>query len=152
MQPRNQPVMSAGGLGTVGAATSPEPPRTRRRDDLVTAVLSAWLIGGLFMDGWAHNTRTTLESFFTPWHALFYSGFAVSAAWMGWLVWRRRPAVGSWRAAVPAGYGLGLAGVALFLLSGIGDMSWHLALGIERDIAVLLSPTHLGLFLGGFLI
>jgi hypothetical protein len=122
------------------------------RDDLVTALLGAWLIGGLFVDGWAHNTRPTLESFFTPWHALFYSGFAASAAWMGWLVRRRRPAVGSWRAAVPAGYGLGLAGVALFLVSGVGDLSWHLAFGIERDIAALLSPTHLGLFCGGFLI
>jgi len=31
-------------------------------------------------------------------------------------------------------------------------MTWHLAFGIERDIAALLSPTHLGLFLGAFLI
>jgi hypothetical protein len=74
------------------------------------------------VDGWAHNTQPGLETFFTPWHALFYSGFGAVAAWMGWSVWRRRPAAGSWRAAVPAGYGLGLAGTALFLLSGIGDL------------------------------
>jgi hypothetical protein len=123
-----------------------------RDEDLVTALLGAWLIAGLFLDGWAHNTQPGLETFFTPWHALFYSGFAAVAAWMGWSVWRRRPAAGSWRDAVPDGYGLGLAGTAIFLLSGIGDMSWHLAFGIERDIAALLSPTHLGLFLGAFLI
>jgi hypothetical protein len=33
----------------------------------------------------------------------------------------------------------------------VGDLSWHLAFGIERDIAALLSPTHLGLFTGAFL-
>jgi hypothetical protein len=126
--------------------------RMRWRDDLVTVVLAAWLIGGLFVDGWAHNTRPRLETFFTPWHALFYSGFTATAAWICWSVWHRRPAAGSWRAAVPAGYGLGLAGTAVFLASGIGDLAWHLAFGIERDIAALLSPTHLGLFLGALLI
>jgi hypothetical protein len=114
------------------------------RADLVTAGLAAWLLAGLFLDGWAHNTRPLLESFFTPWHGVFYSGFAAVAAWIGWLVWTRR--------SVPPGYGLGLAGVAIFLVSGVGDMAWHLAFGIERDIAALLSPSHLGLFLGAFLI
>ena len=113
-------------------------------EDLVTLVLTAWLIGGLFLDGWAHNTRPQLETFFTPWHAVFYSGFAAIAAWICWSVWSRR--------GVPAGYGPALVGVAIFLLSGVGDMLWHLAFGIERDVAALLSPTHLGLFTGAFLI
>jgi hypothetical protein len=128
------------------------PKRTRWRDDLVTVLLSLWLIAGLFLDGWAHNTRPRLETFFTPWHAASYSGFAAVAAWLCWSVWARRRAGAPWRAAVPAGYGLGLAGVAIFLVSGVGDLSWHLAFGVERDIAALLSPTHLGLFLGAFLI
>ena len=113
-------------------------------EDLVTLVLAAWLIGGLFLDGWAHNTRPQLETFFTPWHAVFYSGFISVALWICWSVWRR--------SRVPAGYGPALLGVAIFLLSGVGDMIWHLAFGIERDIAALLSPTHLGLFTGAFLI
>jgi hypothetical protein len=113
-------------------------------EDLVTLLLTAWLIGGLFLDGWAHNTRPQLETFFTPWHAVFYSGFAAIALWICWSVWRRR--------GVPAGYGPALVGVVIFLVSGVGDMSWHLAFGIERDIAALLSPTHLGLFAGAFLI
>jgi hypothetical protein len=45
-----------------------------------------------------------------------------------------------------------LAGAGLFLAAGLGDLSWHLAFGVERDIAALLSPTHLGLFAGGLLI
>ena len=27
----------------------------------------------LFVDGWAHNNLDQIETFFTPWHALFYS-------------------------------------------------------------------------------
>jgi hypothetical protein len=122
------------------------------RGDLVTVLLATWLIAGLFIDGWAHNTRPRLETFFTPWHAAFYSGFAASAAWMCWSVWTRRRLARSWRESIPAGYGLGLAGLAIFLVSGAGDMSWHIAFGIERDIDALLSPTHLGLFTGAFLI
>jgi hypothetical protein len=133
-------------------AAEPSPAPAGWRADLVTAVLSAWLLGGLFLDGWAHNTRPLLESFFTPWHAVFYSGFAAAAAWIGWSTWTRRAATGSWRRSVPPGYGLGLAGAAIFLVSGVGDLAWHLAFGIERDIAALLSPSHLGLFLGAFLV
>jgi hypothetical protein len=121
------------------------------RGDLLTTALSAWLILGLFVDGWAHNTRPRLETFFTPWHALFYSGFAALAAWVWWSVWRRwRPGT-SLRTAIPPGYGLAVVGLALFLASGMGDMAWHLAFGIERSIAALLSPSHLGLFLGALL-
>ncbi len=158
-------------------ATGPAPPRLPSpssdwppsvrmgwRGDLVTAVLGAWLVGGAFLDGWAHNTRPGLETFFTPWHAVLYSGYAASAAWLCWSVRshhrRLHPAgpgagVGgwrSWRRSIPVGYAPALAGAALFPVSGLGDLSWHLAFGVERDIAALLSPTHLGLFAGGLLI
>ncbi|MGH2358015.1 MAG: hypothetical protein ACRDGJ_08370, partial [Candidatus Limnocylindria bacterium] len=121
------------------------------REDLVTAALAAWLVVGLFVDGWAHNTRPLLETFFTPWHAVFYSGFAALATWVGWSVSRRRRPGLSWRAAVPPGYGLAVVGLGLFLASGVGDMAWHLVFGIEQDIDALLSQTHLGLFLGALL-
>jgi len=119
-------------------------PRMSWAGDLLTLLLTFWLVGGLFLDGWAHNTRPQLETFFTPWHAVFYSGFVATAAWVCWSVRVRR--------GVPPGYGLALAGLAIFGLSGLGDMAWHLAFGIERNIAALLSPTHLGLFTGVFLI
>jgi hypothetical protein len=145
----------AGGSAAVAARheAAPGPPAAGMgwRGDLVTTALSAWLILGLFVDGWAHNTRPRLETFFTPWHALFYSGFAALAAWVWWSVWRRRRPGTSLRTAIPPGYGLAVVGLALFLASGLGDMAWHLAFGIERSIAALLSPTHLGLFLGALL-
>jgi hypothetical protein len=140
------PTAGAAGRGRTPAA------RLSRRADMVTVALSAWLVGGLFVDGWAHNTRPQLETFFTPWHAVLYSGYAASALWIAWAVGSRRRAGAPWRDRVPAGYGLALAGLVLFAASGLGDMAWHLAFGVEQDIAALLSPTHLGLFAGGLLV
>jgi hypothetical protein len=116
---------------------------------LVTVALATWLMIGLFVDGWAHNhLDTSLETFFTPWHALFYSGFAACAGWLLWLVWRGRRQGLTGAAAAPRGYGPGLVGLAVFTVGGAGDMSWHLVFGVERDIDALFSPTHLLLFAG----
>ena len=126
-----------------------DPYRASHAQHLVTVAVATWLMVGLFVDGWAHNNLdTSLESFFTPWHALFYSGFTACAGWLAWLVWRGlrqgRPGL----AAVPQGYGLAVVGTALFAVGGAGDMTWHLVFGIERDIDALFSPTHLLLFTG----
>jgi hypothetical protein len=121
------------------------------RGDLLTALLSAWLIAGVFLDAWAHNTRPSLETFFTPWHAVLYSGFLATGGWITWTACRARRRGGSW-AAVPPGYGLAAGGVVVFAVAGFGDMLWHVVFGIERDLAALLSPTHLGLFVGMLLI
>ena len=129
--------------------SSGDPYRASHAQHLVTVAVATWLMVGLFVDGWAHNNLdTSLESFFTPWHALFYSGFAACAAWLLWLVWRGRRQGLPGAAAVPQGYGLGLVGLAVFAVGGAGDMSWHLVFGIEQDIDALFSPTHLLLFLG----
>jgi hypothetical protein len=128
-------------------------PRTSYRDDLITVGVGLWLTVGIFVDGWAHNTRgDAIESFFTPWHALFYSGFVAGAAWLGWLIGRQRRRGRMGLAAVPIGYEWGVLGVVVFGLGGLGDMIWHTLFGIETDLKALLSPTHLMLFLGAFLI
>ena len=126
-------------------------PQLARRDHLLTTALGAWLILGLFVDGWAHNNDKP-ESFFTPWHGLFYSGFAATAAWMWWVVHRHRRRGATGAGAVPVGYGLGLVGVGVFALGGGGDLLWHQVFGIEVDLEALLSPSHLVLFVGGVLI
>ncbi len=113
---------------------------------------SLWFIGGLYLDGWAHLHVPQLETFFTPWHAVLYSGyFAVAALLM--VTWIRHRAAGyrgSW--SMPAGYELSLLGAGIFAVGGLGDMIWHTLFGIEVDIDALLSPTHLILALGGTLI
>lgn len=126
-------------------------PRTSRTEDLATVGFAAWLIIGIFVDGWAHNNDKP-ETFFTPWHGLFYSGFLATATWM-LVVVRRRWAQGlTGRGAVPVGYGLGLVGVAMFASGGVFDMAWHEIFGIEVDLEALLSPSHLVLFAGGLLV
>jgi hypothetical protein len=126
--------------------------RMTPRGDLVTIALATWLIAGLFLDGWAHNTRPSLETFFTPWHAVFYSGFVAVALWIGWLARSRREPGRTWAQALPRGYLAAGAGILQFSVSGLGDMAWHQTFGIEQGVAALLSPTHLGLFTGAFLI
>jgi hypothetical protein len=93
---------------------------TTIRQDLVTALLSLWLIAGIVVDGWAHVTRGGLESFFTPWHALFYSGFLAVAAWLLYLTRSQITGPG-----VPTGYRLGISGLVIFAAGGVGDLLWH---------------------------
>ena len=38
--------------------------------DFIAVLLTLWYMGGLFIDGWAHNHGLTDVTFFTPWHAL----------------------------------------------------------------------------------
>jgi hypothetical protein len=113
---------------------------------LVTALLSGWFVIGLFVDGWAHHELPELETFFTPWHALLYSGLASTAGWVVFTAVRHRGR-GRGRRAIPPGYGLGVLGATTFGLAGLSDLAWHTAFGIERDLAALLSPPHLALAL-----
>jgi hypothetical protein len=42
----------------------------------------------------------------------------------------------------------GVWGIIVFFVSGFGDMIWHETLGVENNLDILLSPTHIGLFAG----
>jgi hypothetical protein len=133
-----------------GAATTPGRPRAGWGDDLAAALLGTWVAVGLFLDGWAHLNQPGLETFFSPWHAVFYLGFVVSAVVLARLVARHQrgrfdPAL------VPAGYGLGLFGMVLFVAGGVADGAWHTMVGVETGVAALLSPSHLLLLSGGLL-
>jgi hypothetical protein len=125
-------------------------PRTSWTDDMVVGLASGWVIAGMVLDAWAH-THERPESFFTPWHGVLYSGLIVVMAWMAWIALRtgvlRQPGEG-----VPVGYGLGLVGVGVVLVSAVGDGIWHTLFGVEVGIEAQFSPTHIGLFLGALLI
>lgn len=127
--------------------------RATPSQNLVTVGLGWWLMVGIFVDGWAHNNLgESLETFFTPWHALFYSGFAAVAGWTLWLTWQGMKAGRRGVAAFPDGYWPAALGVPVFALGGVGDLLWHTIFGIEVGIEALLSPTHLLLFTGAVLI
>jgi hypothetical protein len=136
-------------LGRAGQGEQARP-RTSWIDDMILALACGWMITGMLLDAWAH-IHQRVESFFTPWHAVLYSGFVVVMAWMAWIVVRARLVrrVGE---AVPVGYGLGLAGVGILLASAVGDGIWHTLFGVEVGIEGQFSPTHIGLFLGSLLI
>ncbi|MGW4800052.1 hypothetical protein [Nonomuraea sp. MG754425] len=122
------------------------------RTDLVTALLGVWFGVGLMIDAWAHTTQAELETFFTPWHAVFYSGFAVVSGWILWQVWRNVRTGRQGLAAVPTGYLAGLVAVPAFAAFGFADMMWHTILGIETSLDILFSPSHLGLVVSMLLI
>ena len=128
------------------------PTRRRRRssrgEDLSFLFFGLWALAGLCLDGWAHRHQPELETFFTPWHAVFYSGFLGGVACLAWIVMGGRAQAESLWAAVPDGYQLAVAGLAVFAVGGIGDGIWHTVFGVETDIDALLSPTHLIMLIG----
>ncbi|MGH1489034.1 MAG: hypothetical protein ACRBK7_06500 [Acidimicrobiales bacterium] len=124
------------------------PDRSTRREDLVTLLLALWTLIGLLVDAFYHSTDPGLESFWTPWHGLFYSGFTATAAWLGWMALKRNTGTGHWLDWAPQGYRTALIGVVLFAIGGVGDAIWHTIFGVETSIDALLSPTHLFLFAG----
>jgi hypothetical protein len=105
--------------------------------DWLVVLSTGWLITGAYLDNWAHGHVLKLDTFFTPYHGVLYSGFAL----VGVVI------VGRWvrERSLPEGYKLSLIGCGLFALAGIGDMLWHTIFGIERQLAAVLSPSHLGL-------
>ena len=103
---------------------------------------SAWLLGGLYWDGWAHGYGLP-DSFWTIWHATFYSGFAAVAVVLFTEISRARRNARSWRGAIPTGYDLATLGAILFAFGGVFDATWHTAFGIETSTDALLSPSHL---------
>ena len=114
--------------------------------DLLMNLLSGWIVAGLFLDGWYHNTvQNKVESFVTPWHALLYSGLLVTGAVLTFTFVRNVERGYGWRRALPRGYTAALVGFVLFGLSGVADFTWHSLLGFEFNVEALLSPPHLAL-------
>ena len=130
------------------AATEPVRARLSAWDDALAMIFGVWMVIGLFVDGWAHDNNKP-ETFFTPWHALLYSGFAAAtAAAIAIAARSRRPGVAV-SASLPAGHGTTLLALAAFGVAAGGDLIWHETLGVEVGVEALLSPTHLALLMSG---
>ncbi len=135
--------------GAIPVSDVAERPSSSLRTDWIVILLSLWFLGGLFVDGWAHNNlSSSLETFFTPWHAVFYSGFMAVAGFHLWTMRQNHSKGHSWLNSLPRGYDLSLWGLIIFSFGGLGDMLWHTFLGIETGIEALFSPTHLLLATG----
>jgi hypothetical protein len=97
----------------IGDSDRPRP-RASRRDNIVMTVLSGWLLAGLTLDAWAHSNLSDLETFFTPWHGVFYSGFTATGAWVLVLIVRHARQGRSGVGVIPVGYGWTVA-AALYI-------------------------------------
>jgi hypothetical protein len=132
------------------AATPSSTERAPLALNLSVLAASLWFFGGLLLDGWAHNNLDlSKEGFFTPYHAVFYSGFVALTASLGVGAWRLHVPGTPWYAGLPEGFRLMAVGVAIFAVGGALDMVWHIAFGVEQDVQALYSPTHLLLAVGG---
>lgn len=123
--------------------------RQVQRESAAIAVFGTWMISGLFLDGWAHDTDRP-ETFFSPWHGILYSGFVAAVVWFAWDGWRAKREVTSVVDAGPADR-MVTVGLITFIIGAVGDGLWHEIFGIEVDIEALVSPSHLALLIGGFL-
>lgn len=110
--------------------------------DLLVALCSFWSACGFLLDTWAHG-HVPVETFFTPYHGVAYSGIFAGALVVAFFAFRR---------AIPETYRIPLLGIPLFMLSGVADLGWHTLWGIEEGVDAVLSPTHLGLGVGILLI
>lgn len=109
----------------------------------VLAVLVAVVAAGLAIDTRRHRTDRGLDTFFTSAHAVLYAGWLACAVYLLYVV-RTRIARGARGIdAVPAGFGGAVVGALLFGVGGVGDLLWHTVFGIERQLKILFSPTHL---------
>jgi hypothetical protein len=120
------------------------------RFEWLVVLSSLWLFAGLYLDGWAHNNiAETIDSFFTPWHGVLYSGYAVTAAVLG-LTYLSNVRKGyGWLRALPSEYMLSWLGAIIFAVAGNLDFIWHSIFGFEKDVEALVSPSHLILAVGG---
>jgi hypothetical protein len=126
-------------------------PADSLRFDLLAVLASAWFLGGLFLDGWAHNHIAQLETFFTPWHGILYSGYFAVAILMAVTQLRNVNKGYAFARALPRGYFWSLVGVTIFFIGGGADFLWHTVLGIEQNVEALFSPPHLFLASGATL-
>jgi hypothetical protein len=133
---------------TVSAPGKYDRPRGSLRFDWLMLLVGMWPLAGALTDANAHINEPKLETFFTPWHALLYSGVLAVGLTIGYVAWRNHQRGYAWTRAVPPGYGLTLVGVGILGVAGIGDLIWHSLFGIERDIPALTSPTHMLIILG----
>lgn len=117
--------------------------------DYAVGLCCVWISAGFFLDAWAHG-HVPVESFFTPYHGVFYSGMLVLALVFAGVAARNHRRGYAWRDALPQPYRVALIGIPIFVGAGLGDMVWHRLLGLEEGVDALLSPTHQVIGLGIF--
>jgi hypothetical protein len=119
--------------------------------DWSMAIVSLWLSGGILIDAWYHF-HSTVDTFFEPAHALLYAGLLASYVFTAIAIAIYRNRGYPLARALPPGYELAAAGLAVTLVGGVLDMIKHALFGFEEGFDALVSPSHLLIGAGMFLI
>ena len=115
---------------------------TDERDRNLFIIAMLWFFIGAWIDSSAHTYLIDdIETFFTPWHAVLYSGYAFSVFVAIYI----KNKIKDYK------FDVGVLGAIIFGVGGASDAVWHTLLGIEIGVEPLVSPSHLMLFLGAFL-
>ena len=115
---------------------------TNQKDRNLFIVAMLWFFIGAWIDSSAHTYLIDdIETFFTPWHAVLYSGYAFSVLVAIYV----KNKIKDYK------FDVGVLGAVVFGIGGASDAVWHTLLGIETGVEPLVSPSHLMLFLGAFL-
>ena len=103
------------------------------------------------LDSWAH-LHVAVETFFTPYHAVFYSAMLTGAIVLTATALRNRSLGYTGANLLPPAYRFALWGIPVFFLGGVGDLIWHSVFGVEDRVDAVTSPTHLIIGLGVFIV
>ena len=115
---------------------------TNQKERNIFIVAMLWFFIGAWIDSSAHTYLIDdIETFFTPWHAVLYSGYAFSVLVAIYV----KNKIKDYK------FDVGVLGAVVFGIGGASDAVWHTLLGIETGVEPLVSPSHLMLFLGAFL-
>ncbi len=136
---------------TAGSAQTYSRPQASGWFEAALIITMTWFVGGMFLDGWAHNQPNLVDTFFTPWHGVLYSGYVAVAAVLGGTLLRNMLRGQPLRQALPQGYGLAFVGIIIFACGAPLDLTWHQLFGFEESVEALLSPSHLLLACGAIL-
>lgn len=137
------PTFSHAGADDVAAEVSVAQSAALPRERVILALIVTWIAVGLAIDTRRHRTDRSLDTFFTSAHGVLYAGWVAAAVFLLYVVRTRQVKGAKGWSAVPVGFEAVVVGVALFGIGGIGDMIWHTEFGIEQDLKILFSPTHL---------
>jgi hypothetical protein len=120
--------------------------------DWIYTIFAILLTIGLWMDIWSHNEFGPDQSVLNEFHMLFYGAGAAMGGLLAFVHFRSLAAKLPWAHSLPRGYGYAGIGLMIFGVSGVFDLISHALFGFETNTEALLSPSHIGLFVGWFVI
>src|SRR5260221_11441080 len=126
-------------------ARRPRQPRTASTRFTWTSVLRCiWLMAGAYLDSWHHHNLKGVETnFFTPYHAVLYSGMTAIGIYLALNVVRNYRRYRTWDELLPDGYGVSLLGTVLFGIGGALDLLWHRRFLLEIGVGPFFCPPQM---------